>query len=64
MQPVWGIVSDRLGRVRTLRITLLLAAVATTASAGVQGIVGLIIARGIAGGLFGAAMPDLPHLRR
>jgi predicted MFS family arabinose efflux permease len=57
MQPVWGIVSDRLGRVRTLRITLLLAAVATTASAGVQGIVGLIIARGIAGGLFGAAMP-------
>ena len=29
MQPVWGIVSDRLGRVRTLRVTLLLAAVAT-----------------------------------
>ena len=31
MQPVWGIVSDRLGRVRTLRVTLLLAAVATAA---------------------------------
>jgi predicted MFS family arabinose efflux permease len=57
MQPVWGIVSDRLGRVRTLRITLLLAALATAASAGVQDIVGLTIARGIAGGLFGAAMP-------
>ena len=25
MQPVWGTVSDRLGRVRTMRLTLLLA---------------------------------------
>jgi MFS family permease len=57
MQPVWGMVSDRLGRVRTLRITLLLAAVATAASAGVQDVTGLTVARGLAGGLFGAAMP-------
>jgi MFS family permease len=57
MQPVWGIVSDRLGRVRTLRITLLLAGVATAVSAGVHDIAGLTAARGIAGGLFGAAMP-------
>ena len=57
MQPVWGIVSDRLGRVRTLRITLLLAAVATAVSAGMQDVAGLTVARGIAGGLFGAAMP-------
>ena len=57
MQPVWGMVSDRLGRVRTLRITLLLAAVATAASAGVQDIVGLTVARGMAGAFFGAAMP-------
>jgi predicted MFS family arabinose efflux permease len=57
MQPVWGIVSDRLGRVRTLRLTLLLAAVATAASALVQDVAGLTIARGIAGGFFGAVMP-------
>jgi MFS family permease len=57
MQPVWGMVSDRLGRVRTLRLTLLLAAIATAASATVQDVMGLTIARGIAGGLFGAAMP-------
>lgn len=57
MQPVWGMVSDRLGRVRTLRLTLLLAAIATAASATVQDVMELTIARGIAGGLFGAAMP-------
>jgi predicted MFS family arabinose efflux permease len=57
MQPVWGIVSDRLGRVRTLRITLLLAGITTAVSAGMQDIAGLTVARGIAGGLFGAAMP-------
>jgi predicted MFS family arabinose efflux permease len=57
MQPVWGIVSDRLGRVRTLRATLLLAGVATAASAGMHDIAGLTVTRGIAGGLFGAAMP-------
>ena len=57
MQPVWGIVSDRLGRVRTLRATLLLAAVATAVSATMHDVAGLIVARGIAGALFGAAMP-------
>jgi MFS family permease len=57
MQPVWGMVSDRLGRVRTLRVTLLLAAVSTAASAGVQDVTGLVIARGLAGAFFGAAMP-------
>ena len=65
LQPVWGIVSDRLGRVRTLRVTLLLAGgrdracrprAATSP--------GSVVARGIAGGLFGAAMPDLPDLPR
>ena len=57
MQPVWGIVSDRLGRVRTLRVTLLLAAVATAVSATTHDVAGLIVTRGIAGALFGAAMP-------
>jgi MFS family permease len=57
MQPVWGMVSDRLGRVRTLRITLLLAALATAASTTVQDVTELTITRGLAGAFFGAAMP-------
>jgi predicted MFS family arabinose efflux permease len=56
-QPVWGMVSDRLGRVRTMRLTLLLAAVCTLAStlSGSTAVLGL--ARGLAGGFFGAAYP-------
>ena len=33
MQPVWGAVSDRLGRVRTMRLTLLLAGLCSIGSA-------------------------------
>ena len=33
MQPVWGTVSDRVGRVRTMRVTLLLAGLFSIASA-------------------------------
>jgi predicted MFS family arabinose efflux permease len=57
MQPVWGMVSDRLGRVRTLRLTLVLAAFATAASAAVVDATGLIVARGLAGAFFSAAFP-------
>jgi predicted MFS family arabinose efflux permease len=57
MQPVWGIVSDSLGLVRTMRLTLLLAAVATIASAFVWTPLALGIGRAVAGGLFGAAYP-------
>lgn len=57
MQPVWGTVSDRLGRVRTLRLTLVLAAVATGVSAGVGGGTGLTVTRALAGGFFSAAFP-------
>jgi MFS family permease len=57
MQPVWGIVSDRLGRVRTLRITLLVAAFATAASAGVSTVTQLGVTRGLAGAAFSAAIP-------
>ena len=45
MQPVWGIVSDRLGRVRTLRITLAVAALATAGSAAATTVTQLGIAR-------------------
>jgi MFS family permease len=57
MQPVWGIVSDRLGRVRTLRITMLAAAFATAASAGVASVTQLGITRALAGAAFSAAIP-------
>ncbi len=57
MQPVWGIVSDRLGRVRTLRITLTVAALATGASAAVADVTQLGVARALAGAAFSAAIP-------
>jgi predicted MFS family arabinose efflux permease len=57
MQPVWGIVSDSLGRVRTMRLTLMLAAVATIASAFAQTTLALGLTRCLAGAFFGAAYP-------
>jgi predicted MFS family arabinose efflux permease len=57
MQPVWGVVSDRLGRVRTLRISLLLAALASGASALSANVVQLGITRALAGAFFAAAVP-------
>jgi predicted MFS family arabinose efflux permease len=57
MQPVWGIVSDRVGRVRTLRITMLVAAFATAASAGVGSVTQLGVTRALAGAAFSAAIP-------
>jgi MFS family permease len=57
MQPVWGIVSDRIGLVQTMRVTLLLAAVATTASAAADTPLVLAVTRGLAGACFSAAIP-------
>ncbi len=57
MQPVWGMVSDSLGRVRTMRLALALAAVMTTASALTATPLYLGIARGLAGACFAAAIP-------
>jgi predicted MFS family arabinose efflux permease len=57
MQPVWGVVSDRLGRVRTLRITLVAAAAAGAGSACVSTVTQLGVARGLAGAAFSAAIP-------
>jgi predicted MFS family arabinose efflux permease len=56
-QPVWGAVSDRLGRVRTMRVTLLLAGVLTLVSALSWSPLSLGVTRGLAGGFFGAAYP-------
>ena len=57
MQPVWGMVSDSLGRVRTMRLALALAAVMTTTSALMDTPLTLGIARGLAGACFAAAIP-------
>lgn len=56
-QPLWGMVSDRIGRVRTMRLTLLLAGLCAIGSALTGSPTTLGIARGLAGGFFGAAYP-------
>jgi len=57
-QPVWGMVSDRVGRVRTMRWTLLLAGIFALASGLVWSPLALAVTRGLAGGMFGAAYPS------
>src|ERR671920_1593059 len=57
MQPVWGMLSDRLGRVRVIRLTLFGAAVAGVLSAAAPNLAVLISARALAGGLFAAVVP-------
>ena len=57
MQPVWGMLSDRLGRVRVIRMTLFGAAVAGVLSAAAPNLAVLIAARALAGGLFSAVIP-------
>lgn len=56
-QPVWGRVSDRIGRVATMRWTLVGAGLLAIISAFSTGPLMLVVTRGIAGGLFGAAYP-------
>lgn len=57
-QPVWGAVSDRVGRVRTMRLTLLLAGLLALLSAAAWSPLSLAVTRGLAGGFFGAAYPS------
>lgn len=57
LQPLWGIVSDRYGRVRLLRGALLGAAAAAVASAFAPTLGALVAARLVTGGLFGAVVP-------
>ena len=58
MQPVWGMVSDHLGLVRTLRITLIFSGLTTAASALAWSPLSLGVSRCFAGGFFGAAFPS------
>jgi predicted MFS family arabinose efflux permease len=57
-QPVWGVVADRCGRVRTMRLALLLAGLLSMGSALAGSPAVFAIARGLAGGFFGAAYPS------
>jgi predicted MFS family arabinose efflux permease len=57
LQPAWGVVSARLGTVRTLRVALAGAALAGGASAAAPGVALLIVLRCLAGAFFGGAIP-------
>ncbi|MGA5561516.1 MFS transporter [Streptomyces platensis] len=56
MQPVWGLLSDRLGRVRVMRVSLAGAAVAALCSVLAPGATVLIVARVAAGACFAASI--------
>lgn len=57
MQIVWGMVSDRLGRVRTIRLALLIAAAAGVVTAAAPTLDALIVSRLVAGGAYAAIVP-------
>jgi MFS family permease len=57
MQPVWGMVSDRLGRVRVMRVALVGAAIAGVVSALAPTLPLLTVARVITGGFVAALIP-------
>lgn len=57
MQPVWGVVSDRIGRVRVMRVALLGGAVAGLGSALAPNLLVLLLTRIVAGACFAALQP-------
>ena len=57
MQPVWGMLSDRLGRVRVIRLALLGALAPGLLSALAPNLLVLVAARAVTGGLFAAVIP-------
>ena len=56
-QPVWGLLSDRLGRGPTLRLALALTAVGAVASALAPGLAVLVVLRGFTGACLAAVVP-------
>jgi predicted MFS family arabinose efflux permease len=58
MQPVWGMISDRIGRVRVMRLSLLGAALAGVGSVLAPNLLVLGICRTVAGGCFAALIPS------
>ncbi|WP_433555096.1 MFS transporter [Pseudonocardia xinjiangensis] len=57
MQPVWGMISDRVGRVRVMRLSLLGAALAGVGSMLAPNLLVLGLTRTVAGGCFAALIP-------
>ena len=57
MQPVWGMLSDRLGRVLVVRLTLFGVMVTGVLSALAPNLTTLVAARALVGGLFAAVIP-------
>jgi MFS family permease len=57
MQPLWGTVSDSIGRVNTMRLTMVLAGICTLGSSLTTSVLWLGAIRGLAGAFFGAAYP-------
>ncbi len=57
MQPVWGTLSDRLGRVRVIRLALVGVLVPGLVSALAPNLATLVVGRALAGGLFAAVIP-------
>jgi predicted MFS family arabinose efflux permease len=57
MQPLWGLLSDRLGRVRVMRIALIGVLVPGLLSALAPNLLLLVVGRALAGGLFAAIVP-------
>ncbi|MGF1429646.1 MFS transporter [Kitasatospora sp. LaBMicrA B282] len=57
-QPLWGVLSDRIGRLRVVRTALTLAALAGLASALAPNLATLAVLRILAGFAFGAVVPS------
>ncbi|MCX5386415.1 MFS transporter [Streptomyces sp. NBC_00083] len=55
-QPAWGMASDRFGRVRVMRLSLAAASLGALSSAVAPGAVSLVVARGLTGACFAAAI--------
>ncbi|SEH00640.1 Predicted arabinose efflux permease, MFS family [Nonomuraea solani] len=56
-QPLWGVLSDRFGRVRVMRVALFGAALAGLVSAVMPELWALVVARVVTGACFGAVIP-------
>ncbi|WP_246075005.1 MFS transporter [Nonomuraea terrae] len=56
-QPLWGVLSDRFGRVRVMRFALYVAALAGAVSALMPALAALVVARVVTGACFGAVIP-------
>jgi predicted MFS family arabinose efflux permease len=57
VQPAWGMIADRVGRIRLMQLGLLVSAAAGAVSAAAPSLTVLAIARGVSGAFVGAVVP-------